>query len=271
MEVSFDPNIVTEFERETWGRCAESYANTFAGITQETIPLLIDMAKIKSGTEVLEIGSGPGHVADTLARAGAEVVGIDFSPEMVSIATRAYPEIDFKQADAEDIPFEATTFDAVIANFVVHHLAQPEKVFREITRVLKPGGRFVFAVWGPPQEQSSMGAFFGAVATHHDMADLPHGPLFGITQSSVFEPMFEQAGLSDPQLSIHNMTWRTNSIDPILKGFWDWGKMNALPDETQDNIRQSTITNSKPFKKGSGYEFPHPILFGSASRRVQQR
>jgi SAM-dependent methyltransferase len=264
MTEGFNPDAVAKYERETWGRCAEDYIDTFAGITRETVPLLMRAAGIQAGNQVLEIGSGPGHVAELMAQAGAGVIGVDFSSKMVEVARSKYPEIAFGQADAEALPFDADSFDAVVANFVVHHLARPEKVFHEVNRVLRPGSRFAFAVWGAPEEQSSIGAFFGAVLAHYDLEELPHGPLFGVTERSVYEPLLTQAALTDCQLSVHEVTWKANSLDPILKGFWDWGNMAALPAETQMRIRESTRENAQPYRRDGGYAFPHSILFGSA-------
>ena len=264
MSEGFDPDVVAKFERDTWSRCADDYVDTFAGLTGETVPLLSEAARIQPGSQVLEIGSGPGHVADLLVQAGAIVTGVDFSPKMVEVAQSKYPEITFRQADAEQLPFEASSFDSVVANFVVHHLARPEKVFREVYRVLKPGGRFAFAVWGAPEEQSSIGAFFGAVMAHYDLEELPHGPLFGVTERSVFEPLLTQAALEDCQLSIHDVTWKADSLDPILKGFWDWGNMAALPAETQTKIEETTRENAQLYEQDGRYAFPHSILFGSA-------
>jgi len=264
MTEKFDPDVVAKYERETWSRCADDYVDTFAGITRETVPLLSEAARIQPGSQVLELGSGPGHVADLLFQAGAIVTGVDFSPKMVEVAQNKYPEITFRQADAEQLPFEAGSFDSVVANFVVHHLARPEIVFREVNRVLKPGGRFAFAVWGVPEEQSSIAAFFGAVMAHHDLEELPHGPLFGVTERSVYEPLLTQAALEDCGLSIHEVTWKADSLDPILKGFWDWGNMAALPAEVQTKIEASTRENAQPYEKDGRYTFPHSILFGSA-------
>ena len=264
MNEEFEPDVVANYERNTWSRCANDYVDTFAGITGETVPLLMDAAGIRPGSQVLDIGSGPGHVADMLVQAGASVTGVDFSSKMVEVAQSKYSEITFRQADAEKLPFESGSFDAVVANFVVHHLARPETVFREVNRVLKPGGRFAFAVWGAPEEQSSIGAFFGAVMAHHDLEELPHGPLFGVTERSVYEPLLTQAALQDCQLSIHEVTWKADSLDPILKGFWDWGNMDALPAETQMKIEETTRENAQPYEQDGRYTFPHSILFGSA-------
>lgn len=264
MNEGFDPNVVVEYERDTWNRCANSYLDTFSGITQETVSLLIEAGEIRTGSKVLEIGSGPGHVANHLAKLGASVTGVDFSPQMVEVAKKKYPQITFEQADAEDLPFAADYFDAVVANYVVHHLARPERVFSEVYRVLKTSGHFAFAVWGPPEEQSSIGAFFGAVEAHHDLAELPHGPLFGITERNVYEPMLAKAGLEIRQLGVHETMWRTDSLDPVLRGFWDWGNVATLPSETQDKIEGTTRENAEPFLQNGRYAFPHSALVGSA-------
>jgi len=68
MNEGYDPDVVAEYERDTWSRCADDYVDTFAGITGETVPLLSEAARIQAGSQVLEIGSGPGHVADMLAQ-----------------------------------------------------------------------------------------------------------------------------------------------------------------------------------------------------------
>lgn len=264
MTDGFAPEVVSKYERDTWGRCANGYIDTFAGITQETVALLVGAAEIQAGSKVLDIGSGPGNVAAHLAKIGAEVVGVDFSSEMVAAARKMYPKISFEQADAEELPFEADSFDAVVANYVVHHLAQPRKVFGEIFRVLKPGGRFAFAVWGPPEQQSSIGAFFGAVEAHHDLTELPHGPLFGITDRDVYEPMIAGAGLELRELTVHETTWQTDSLDPVLRGFWDWGHMTLLPSNTQAKIEETTRENAQAYRFEEGFVFPHSALVGRA-------
>lgn len=261
-----DADDVTRYELETWERCAEDYFDTFAGLTSEAIPLLIEAAEIRPGNHVLDLGSGPGNVAEMFAQAGAVVTGVDFSPQMVRVAQSRLPHISFIEGNAEQMPFDDGAFDAVVSNYVVHHLARPEVVFREIYRVLKPGGRFAFAVWGAPEKQSSVVAFFGAVGAHHDIAELPHGPLFGVTDLSVYEPLLTQAGLRDCRLTTHNVTWRTRSLDPVLQGFWEWGNMAALPSEIQEKIRETTRENAQPYEHDGQFALPHTALLGTAWR-----
>lgn len=266
MSEKFDPNVVARYEHDTWSRCADSYVETFAGITAETVPLLVKAAAIGPGAKVLEIGSGPGHVADALAKTGAHVTGVDFSADMVGVAQRNHPEITFRRADAEQLPFEQDSFDAVVANFVVHHLARPDVVLSEVRRVLKPEGRFAFVVWGAAEDQTSIGVFFGAVEANMDLEELPHGPLFGVVDEEVYEPLLTGAGLGDCTLSLHDVRWRTDSLAPVLRGFWDWGNMATLPSETQQKIEQATRENAKPYERDGGYNFPHTVLLGSARK-----
>lgn len=70
-----DADEVTQYELETWARCAEDYLDTFAGLTSKAIPLLLEAAEIRPGSHVLDLGSGPGHGAEMFAQAGAVVTG----------------------------------------------------------------------------------------------------------------------------------------------------------------------------------------------------
>jgi SAM-dependent methyltransferase len=178
-----------------------------------------------------------------------------------------FDDITFREANAEQLPFGAGVFDAVVSNFTVHHLARPEVVFREVSRVLEPGGRFAFVVWGAPEAQSSFAAFFAAVAAHYTLDALPHGPLFGVTERSVYEPMLTGAGLTDCELSMHEIFWRIDGLESALRGWWDWGHLGALPQDVQDRIEATTRENAQRYEQRGRFEFPHTILLGIAVKR----
>ncbi len=99
----------------------------------------------------LELGCGSGFFLLNLIQAGVARRGsvTDLSPGMVKVATRNGEnlglEIDGRVADAEGIPYEDDTFDLVVGHAVLHHIPDVEQSLREVVRVLKPGGRFVFA------------------------------------------------------------------------------------------------------------------------------
>jgi hypothetical protein len=59
--------------------------------------------------------------------------------------------------------------------------------------------------------------------------------------------MITAGGLADFQLDTHEIVWRSETLDPILRGFWDWGNMAALPQEVQDKIKATTRDNAQPY------------------------
>jgi SAM-dependent methyltransferase len=266
MTSDFDAETVHRFERETWSRCADLYLDGFAGLTRPTLPLLIEAAGVGQDTRLLEVGSGPGHISEALRQTGATVTGIDFSGPMVEVARSRYPDVRFEEANAEQLPFDAESFDAVVSNFVVHHLARPQVVFEQVRRVLKPGGRFAFTVFADPEAQSSIGAFFAAVDEHHELEELPHGPLFGVTDLDLYGSLLRAAGLTEPAFEFHKITWRTETLDPVLQSFWTWGAMHALPQELQDRIEAATREGLEMYRQGDGYALPHEVLLGRAQR-----
>ena len=138
-----DPSF-HDFEQQGWERAADRYGDAFGSVTSQTIPALLAAAGVTPGARLLDVASGPGYVAAAAAELGASPVGVDFSAEMVALATRRYPAIEFREGDAEALPFAAAAFDAVAINFGVLHLARPDTALIEARRVLKPGGRCAF-------------------------------------------------------------------------------------------------------------------------------
>ena len=115
---------------------------------------LLEPARLEAGESVLDIGCGTGTLAIAAKRrvgAGAQVHGIDASPEMIARAHRkaksAGVDIVFETALAQSLPFPDARFDVVLSTVMLHHLprAAREQAVREARRVLKPGGR-LFAV-----------------------------------------------------------------------------------------------------------------------------
>jgi ubiquinone/menaquinone biosynthesis C-methylase UbiE len=101
------------------------------------------------GCRVLDVGCGPGSVLEQLHRHfGVVGVGIDASPNMIEVARREAPEIEFHVGRAEESPFAESTFEAAVSRMVVHHLDRP-RAFAEMRRILRPGGRVVITTTDP--------------------------------------------------------------------------------------------------------------------------
>ena len=98
--------------------------------------------EVGSDRSIADVGCGPGHVAGWLADRGANVVGIDLSPGMVSLGQKTYPRVEFRQGDMLALPAQDDEFAAVIALYSIIHLTEDElqPAFDEIARVLEPSG-----------------------------------------------------------------------------------------------------------------------------------
>ncbi len=91
--------------------------------------------------KILDVATGTGDLAASMAKIpGAKVTGFDLSPEMLAIARKKYPSIEFIEGFAEKLPFSDSSFNAVSAGFGVRNFENLEQGMREFQRVLKPGG-----------------------------------------------------------------------------------------------------------------------------------
>ncbi|NIM49033.1 MAG: methyltransferase domain-containing protein [Gemmatimonadales bacterium] len=146
--------------RIRWARCYDAMNRlNFLGREGRFRERTVDLAAIARGETVLDVGCGTGNL--TMAakvRAGADgtVWGIDAAPEMIQEAERKAAEkqldVRYQVALIEDIPFPDGEFDVVLSSLMLHHLPRDLKRqgVAEISRVLKPGGRFVAVDVDPP-------------------------------------------------------------------------------------------------------------------------
>jgi ubiquinone/menaquinone biosynthesis C-methylase UbiE len=127
---------------------------------------LADLAALRPGERVLDVGCGTGTLAIAVKRhvgPAGTVVGIDASPHMLERAKRkavkAGAEVRFQTAVVEALPFPDASFDVVFSTLMLHHLPRPvrEQCAREIRRVLVPGGRVVAVDFAPPAREQKRG------------------------------------------------------------------------------------------------------------------
>jgi SAM-dependent methyltransferase len=115
------------------------------------MPATLSLLGEVRGKRLLDFGCGTGIYAKLLTKKGAIVKGFDISPEMIKIAKRENPNLDLKVGSGYKIPFDEK-FDIVLASLVVHYLEDWNKMFKEISRVLKTGGYFLFSTGNPVYE-----------------------------------------------------------------------------------------------------------------------
>jgi len=115
------------------------------------MPAIFELLGNVKGKKILDFGCGTGIHAKILKNKSAIVKGFDISPEMIKIAKKENPKIEFKVGTAYDIPFKEK-FDIVLASLVVHYISDWNKMFQEVKRVLKEKGIFIFSTGNPISE-----------------------------------------------------------------------------------------------------------------------
>jgi SAM-dependent methyltransferase len=104
MQDPFDVEAVARFENETWSRCAKGYMEGFGALVAESIPSLLDEAKVSEGDRVLDVGTGPGLVASMARERGADPVGLDFSEAMLARPGGFIPRSSFARGRQRPCP-----------------------------------------------------------------------------------------------------------------------------------------------------------------------
>jgi demethylmenaquinone methyltransferase/2-methoxy-6-polyprenyl-1,4-benzoquinol methylase/phosphoethanolamine N-methyltransferase len=165
------------------------------GVNRPNSRMVIELAKVKAGDKVLDVGCGTGNLtltAKTATGTSGAVYGIDASPEMIDVARKkakqAGSDVVFDVGLIEKIAFPDATFDVVINRLVIHHLPDDlkRKGFAEIFRVLKPGGHFLLADFKPPSNPVLNHLTSVLIGSHMMQTDV-----------NVIPPMFAEAGFTE--------------------------------------------------------------------------
>jgi len=269
----FDATAFKKFEHAGWESAAKSYQAHFAGVTMQAMGPLLDSAGVGNGTRVLDVATGPGHVAGAAAERGAKVTGLDFSAEQLAFAQPAYSTVTFQEGDAEALPFADESFDAVVMNFGMLHFPQPERALSEANRVLCKGGKVAFTVWTLPDKAIGFGIILAAIETHGDMnVPLPPGPsFFQFSDPETSRQALLDAGFTAPHIEEIPQVWRLASPDMVFQAVWEGAVrtralLAAQTPEALDAIRVEIQDRAKAFEQDGMMEIPMPAILASAEK-----
>lgn len=250
------------FEADGWNRVGDAYHDFFGPITARAVEPLLDAAAVGPGSRVLDAATGPGYAAARAATRGAAVTGVDIAGEMLALAGRLAPDATFYLADAHELPFDDASFDAVVANFLVPHLADPEQAVGELARTLALGGHLALSTWDHPQHSRLLGAFADALqlAGARPPADLPAGPdMFRYADDAAFTELLRGAGLAHVAVHHIGFTQRLPSVDALWEGMLGGAVRIAAvvrgqsPD-MQRRIRRAFDETLQPHREGDHIE-----------------
>jgi ubiquinone/menaquinone biosynthesis C-methylase UbiE len=273
-QASIDPDAFNAFEAAGWEQRAEGYHDFFGSVTTRVIEQLLDAAEVERGMRVLDVASGPGYVAAACAARGADVVGVDVASEMVSLARTLYPELDFRQADVERLPFADGSFDAVLAGFLILHVGRPEQVVAALARVLRLGGKLALSTWDFPERARLLGVLVEAVAEvgAQPSADVPAGPpIFRFADEGEFARLLASAGFGDVDIQTVAFIHSSASSDELWNGLIGGtvrtrALVLAQPKDVQAQIRAAFDRLVRPYATTSGLEMPVSVKLASGRR-----
>lgn len=123
---------------------------------------IVDLLAPKPGERILDVGCGTGHLTKQIQDAGAKVVGLDPSPNMIVTARETYPDIEFVEADITAYETDEP-FDAIFSNAALHWVTNAEGAMKAMSKALKPGGRFVIEMGGHGNISKLITALFEAL------------------------------------------------------------------------------------------------------------
>jgi SAM-dependent methyltransferase len=276
-----DQDIVKNWRASApfWEKHRETIRQMFVPVTEA----LIDAAQIRSGNAVLDIATGPGEPALTIAALvgpQGSVFGIDPAPEMVEGARRAATRLDVKNvrfeiASADSLPMSDDTFDAAVSRYGVMFFPSPVEGIRETLRVLKPGRKLAFAVWSAadknPFHYELARVMERFVDTPPPDPDAPDA--FRFAAPGKLRGVFAEAGVVDPKERVLQFEIQA----PIsVEDFWHLrttlseklrDKLATLSAETLAEVKRQAQDAMRPYATTSGIRFPAEVRIVSGSKK----
>ena len=196
---------------------ADAYDAFMGRYSSQISAQMAELAGVRAGQRVLDVGCGPGALTSELvSRLGPEAVAaVDPSESFVSATRARYPGVDVRRATAEALPFERATFDAAIAQLVVHFMADPVAGITEMARVTRTGGVVAACVWDHAGDQGPLALFWSAArALDPDVAD--ESERAGTREGHLVE-LFGAARLSE----IESTTVTARVEHPTFEAWWE--------------------------------------------------
>ena len=266
-----EADAFTAFEAAGWDHQAPTYDDVMGRVTSRLVGPLLEAAGVQQGSRVLDVATGPGYAAAAAVDLGASVVGVDMAPAMVELARRLHPTVEFRVAQAEALPFEDDSFDAVISNFVAPHLSRPELAVAELARVLRGGGRLALTTWDAADRMRFLGVFLDSFAEAGAMPppDIPAGPaFFQFADDEKFAKLLTGSGLNGVEITTVAFDHQIQSADELWQGMLGGMVRTSAtflgqPEETRERIRTAFDRLVLDYRRGEWFEVPVSVKLAS--------
>jgi SAM-dependent methyltransferase len=229
---------------------AESYDRFMGRYSVQLAAQMADLAGVAPGQRVVDVGCGTGLLtAELVSRAGAaNVAAVDPSQPFVDSVRARYPGMDVREAPAEELPFAADSFDAALAQLVVHFMSDPVRGISEMSRVTRSGGTVAACVWDHHGGQGPLAAFWDAV---HELGleTADESSLPGVREGHLVE-LFEAAGLRSVEASVLTVKLEHPTFDnwwePYTLGVGPAGQVVVTLDDGQRAVLREICRRRLP-------------------------
>jgi SAM-dependent methyltransferase len=214
---------------------------------------LLEVLAPQAGERILDVGCGTGRLTAEIARAGADVVGIDYSPTMISQARGNYPILVFETQDACQMPYSGE-FDAVFSNAALHWVQPAEEAAAAMARALKSGGRLVAELGGRGNVQTLVESAYQALKKLGIHDPERYNPWY-FPSVGEYATLLERKGL---EVTLGAMFDRETPLEGGAAGLRDWFTMFGA--RLMEGL--APAAHAEFFRLVEGYAAPHLLREG---------
>ncbi|MCI4348010.1 MAG: methyltransferase domain-containing protein [Thermoplasmata archaeon] len=268
MPWKYTDDYYTEYTRTTWNESAEAYVEWMRNLEPFRADLLARL-ELQPGENVLDLGTGPGEPALTIARhvgPAGHVTGVDLSENMVAIAqrvakARAIANAEFRVMDCSALDFPDATFNAAISCFGFQIFTDPEKAAKETRRVLAPKGRIAVSVWGTGDRVPFLHAIVGPMLKHAEPDEDGYIPTpYETGGAGEMVAFLETAGFHRARETrvVHPMRFDDEEayFHTLLKATPIGHSLSEESAEVQQEVLRETRENLQRWKTPEGFALP---------------
>lgn len=205
---------------EPWDLVASGYAAEAGAMMGPFSARALELAALGAEAVVLDVAAGPGTLTLLAAPRVARVQAVDFAPAMVeelerALAEQGIPNVQVEVGDGQALRFDERSFDAGFSMFGLMFFPERARGFRELFRVLKPGGVAVVSSWAPVDESSLMTLMFGALRAADPSRPAPQRDLLSLENPELFAEELSQAGFTDVAVHAHRVEYPAVGADEL--------------------------------------------------------